>query len=70
MLHEIYQIQIVEEGVRKRLTLAEGEQGFLSDRVLEHHWEDQDGAGCHMVDKVLLGLCRIPSQVVKVDEEF
>jgi hypothetical protein len=37
---------------------------------LEHHGEDQDGAGCHMIHQVLLGLCRISSLVVKVDEEF
>jgi hypothetical protein len=60
----------VEECVRKRLTLPEGEQGFLSYGVLEHYREDQDGAGCHMVNQVLLGLSRISSLVVKVDEEF
>lgn len=56
--------------MRKRLTLPEGEQGLLSYGVLEHHREDQNGAGCHMVNQVLLGLRSISSQVVKVDEEF
>jgi hypothetical protein len=56
--------------VCERLTLPEGEQGFLSYGVLEHHREDQDGGGCHMVHQVLLGLSRISSLVVKVDKEF
>jgi hypothetical protein len=60
----------VEECVGERLTLPESEQRLLSYGVLEHHGEDQDGAGCHMVHEVLLGLRRISSQVVKVDEEF
>ena len=56
--------------MHERLTLPEGEEGLLSYGVLEHHGEDQDGAGCHMLNQVLLGLRRISSLVVKVDEEF
>jgi len=60
----------MEECVGERLTLPKGEQRLLSYGILEHHGEDHDGAGCQMVNQVLLGLRRISSLVVKVDEEF